>query len=85
MQIALVKFKDTATGKWNGSGSALDRAYAMFLAMSDDANGSYGDYGFGWIVHCLSRYCLYRATEDSSTEHVADKWIERYKALRGIR
>lgn len=33
---------------------------------------------------CLARWCLQRAADESTNQASADRWMDRYRAIRGI-
>lgn len=53
-------------------------------AIGQICNATGGFDGWVWLRGQLERYCLNRASEAHGNPTVADKWIQRYQALRGI-
>lgn len=41
--------------------------------------------GWDWFILAACKFCLSMAQQESGTRDRADKWIERYKALREVR
>ena len=55
-----------------------DRAYAFFDNLNEVRVWT-------WLRNCLASWCLERAKETAGNDAQADEWIERYRAIRGIK
>lgn len=76
--IPHIKFKDWS-GKWT-SGTEREKAHAFFESIHSPGRSN----PWGWLRNCLASWCLVQATGCAGNATDADKWIGRYRAIRGI-
>lgn len=73
--IPYIKFKDDR-GRWAGR-SFREEALACFGHVNNAG-------GWSWFRNCLAAWCLERAMDLSGNPDLADRWIQRYRAIRSI-
>jgi len=76
---AVVKYKDW-DGKWR-SACEEDKALALIQAITSSVPPA---QQWEWLRDKLAVHCLCEARKQSTNSERADRWIERYRAIREI-
>jgi hypothetical protein len=63
-------------GKWTTAPAGTWVESALLQALNS--------WGWDFLVLWLGRVCLKMAQDNSTNDAVADKWIDRYKLVRGM-